>query len=185
MLNICKKYSNALLKILDKKDLPKVIELLDSLDLMLKAPIKNNKLSSLELLHSPLISHQKKQELLNSILIFDKSNLSKIVKNIALILFENKRLDLISYISNDLKKRIARDSNVFDALIYSRSPLKKPEINSLKNKLETRLAVTINMIAKTHDRDKILLEIPDLELSISFCQDKFTSELKHHILKAI
>ena len=130
---IAKRYAQALSSV--STDLPGVLEVLN----VLSEVIGSSEIRSA--LISPIVSSEKKTEMILSALSDDDSTLVNFIK----ILGENKRLDLIPAITKVLNRDQQRISNKYEGIVKSASSLDGAALADLEETLKKYTGSTIKL----------------------------------------
>ena len=126
------------------------------------------------------VSDSDKIELINS---FVEANDK--VTNLIKLLAEKKRLNIIPFIANELKKEIATINNSYEGVVYTNVQLNENDFNSIQEKFAKKFNVTLALTQNICDYDGIKVDIEGLGVEISFSKDRFKSQMIEHILKAV
>lgn len=170
---IAKKYTQALID--SGSDLHKALEILKGFSIMLKE--KKNA----DILASPFITKaQKEQLLLTSIGKVDTK-----LENFFRLLAEADRILLIPYISNELEKRLLAQKREYAATLVTKEELDSKTLEKIQSALAKKLGVNLSIKQNLSGIEGIKLSVEDLGIEISFSKERFSNDLKHHILKAL
>lgn len=172
---IAKKYVKALMADLNRDDLEKFIS---DLDVVVSA-FNINKFRNI--IASPSIKNDKKIDL---VLSFLSSNNSKII-NFIKLLGENKRLDILPDILNELAVQKAQMDNIFRGTIYGNFEIDQSQITELEKSFSKRFNAKIMLEAVKSDYNGIKIELDDLGVEASLSIDRLKSQMTEYILKAI
>lgn len=176
MLNtIAKRYLKAILKSWKNEELDSLLKELDTISLAMK----NSKF--FDILQSPYISFQQKQQLIFDIV---KSKDPKLLNLLSLIL-ENKRLEIMPHLCEELRVFISQSHNSYQGVIYAKEKVDKASISKIQDKLAKQLGIGLELIYQKTQKDEIALVIDGLDVEISFSNERFLEDLKSYILKAI
>lgn len=176
MLNtIAKRYLKAILKSWKTEDLDGLLKELEKI----ACATKNDKFS--DLMHSPYVSFQDKQQLLLALI----ESKDKKVSNLLSLLLENKRLEVIPYLCEELKGFISQTHNFYKGVVYAKEKMNDAEVLKIRDSLAKRLNIGLELICQETHKDEIALVIDGLDVEISFSNERFLNDLKSHILKAI
>ncbi|QCD53219.1 MULTISPECIES: F0F1 ATP synthase subunit delta [unclassified Campylobacter] len=172
---IAKKYVKALMADLNRDDLEKFIS---DLDVVVSA-FNINKFRNI--ITSPSVKNDKKIDL---VLSFLSSNNSKII-NFIKLLGENKRLDILPDILNELAVQKAQMDNIFRGTIYGNFEIDQSQITELEKSFSKRFNAKIMLEAVKSDYNGIKIELDDLGVEASLSIDRLKSQMTEYILKAI
>ncbi|QKG28631.1 F0F1 ATP synthase subunit delta [Campylobacter sp. RM16187] len=172
---IAKKYVKALMADLNRDDLEKFIS---DLDVVVSA-FNINKFRNI--ITSPSVKNDKKIDL---VLSFLSSNNSKII-NFIKLLGENKRLDILPDILNELAVQKAQMDNIFRGTIYGNFEIDQSQITELEKSFSKRFNAKIMLEAVKSDYNGIKIELDDLGVEASLSMDRLKSQMTEYILKAI
>lgn len=176
MLNtIAKRYLKAILRSWKIEDLDDLLKELEKIALA----TRNDKFS--DLIHSPYVSFQDKQKLLFTLI----ESKDKKILNLLSLLLENKRLEAIPYLCEELKGFISQTRNFYKGVVYAKEKMNDTEISKIRESLAKRLNIGLELTCKETHEDEIALVIDGLDVEISFSNERFLNDLKSHILKAI
>jgi len=114
-----------------------------------------------------------------------KSAKSEKIDNLIKLLVENKRINIIPAIANELKKDIANSTKTYEGIIYSDSDIDAKVINELSNGLNKKFNSTITLTFVKNDFNGIKVEVAGLGIEINFSKDRIDSQMIEHIIKAI
>ena len=134
---------------------------------------------------SIISSTEVKTEAKTDLIISFVENISVVTKNLIKVLGENKRLDIIPYIVEELKVQVALISNKYEGLVYTNSALSPEYITSIEEKFSKKFDVNLKLTQEVCDYDGIKVDIEGLGLEISFSKARLKAQLIDHILKAV
>lgn len=175
---IAKKYSKAIVENIGFNELEAFLKNFKKL----AEPFYINKF--LDIVNSPCISRDEKQEFLLEFADKKYPNFEKI-KNFIRLLAENNRLDIIPSICELLQSNIDEQNNSYVGVLYLNKEGDSASIEKIKKSLSERLNIDLDIQQRIVDIEGIKLIIEDLDIEVSFSKEYFLSELKSHILKAI
>lgn len=138
----------------------------------------------LDIVNSPCVSKDDKQDFLLQFADKKYANFEKI-KNFIRLLAENNRLDAIPSICELLQANIDEQNNSYVGVLYLSKEGDSTSIDKIKKNLSERLNIDLDIQQRIVDIEGIKLVIEDLDIEVSFSKEYFLSELKSHILKAI
>ena len=114
-----------------------------------------------------------------------KSAESEQINNLIKLLVENKRINIIPAIANELKKDIAKSTKTYEGVIYSDSDIDVKVITELSSGLNNKFKSTITLTFVKNDFNGIKVEVVGLGIEINFSKDRIDSQMIEHIIKAI
>ena len=171
---IAKKYVKGILKLNDNKDF--YLEVFS----FLKDKFKDENFKNFIL--SPFIKNEYKKEFFKTIL--KKLNDEKINKIID-ILIENKRLDIIPYIADELQIQVANIKGEFKGFIYSKQSIQKDKVQKYNQALSKKFCFKIDLEYVKNDLNGIKIDIKELGVQMNFSKKNVKSLMIEHILKVI
>lgn len=172
---IAKRYAKAILEVWETGELE---ALLQKLEIILSA-LKERKF--LDMIGSPYTDFKTKQKFL-----FDIVGASdKKTQNFLSLILENKRIEVLPYLYEELQQFLNEKNKVYQGVIYAKEMLDSESITRIQNKLAKHLNVTLELSCQETQRDEIALVVHGLGVEISFSNQRFLENLKYHILKAI
>ena len=131
---------------------------------------------------NPLVSAKDKLSiLLDVVKAADSSSINNLIK----LLVENKRIDIIPAIANELRKNIAHITKTYSGVIYSNSDIDTNVIEELSNGLNKKFDSLISLSFQKNDFNGIKVEVEALGIEINFSKDRIDSQIIEHIIKAI
>ena len=173
---IAKKYTQALMDSVN--DLDEALHILKGFSLALKE--KKNA----DLIASPFLSKtQKEQFLLESVSKIGKVDAK--FENFFRLLAEADRILLIPYISSELEKRLLARKKEYAATLTSKEELDNATLEKIQTALAKKLGVKLSIKQELSGAEGIKLSVEDLGIEVSFSKERFSSDLKHHILKVL
>jgi len=135
----------------------------------------------LSIVSSSDISIGAKIKLINSFIKTD----DKSIENLLKLLANNKRLNIIPNIANELKKEIAILTDSYEGIIYTNTKLDESDLVSIQEKFAKKFNVTLALTQNICDYDGIKVDIEGLGVEIGFSKDRLKSQMIEHILKAV
>lgn len=174
MLNIVsKKYTQALID--SGCDLNETLEILKGFSLALKDK------ACADIIASPFLSKaQKEAFLLESVGKPDEK-----LTNFLRLLAHADRILLIPLICDELEKQILADKKEYAATLTSKDELDSKTLAMIEGALAKKLGVKLSIKQELSGNDGIKLSVEDLGVEVSFSKERFSSDLKSHILKAL
>jgi F-type H+-transporting ATPase subunit delta len=135
----------------------------------------------LSIVSSVQIDIDTKLELINSFIDYKNKSL----KNLFLVLAENKRLMIIPDIAKELKEQIAVLTNSYEGIVYTNVKLDEAEIISIQEKFTKKFDITLTLTQNICDYDGIKVNIEGLGVEIGFSKERLKSQMIDYILKAV
>lgn len=172
---VAKKYVKAIMSDLSNNELEGFI---NSLSTIVNA-FKIHKFRNIII--SPSVKNDDKVDFILS--LSDDKN-SKFV-NFIKLLGENKRLELLPNIVDELITQKAKMDNVFHGKIYGNFDINQRQIEELENSFSKRFNAKIILQAVKNDYNGIKIELDDLGVEASLSIDRLKSQMTEYILKAI
>jgi len=112
-------------------------------------------------------------------------NCSVVTRNLINLLDNNKRLNIIPDIVDELSRELSDINNTYTGIVYTNSELSSDKLSemeaSFSKKFDTNLTLTQNIC----DYDGIKVDIDGLGVEIGFSKDRLKSQMINHILKAV
>ena len=141
---------------------------------------KNDKF--LNIIDSPNINIKEKSTiLLDAVKEADSSKINNLIK----ILVENKRINIIPAIAQELQKDVANSTKTYEGVIYSDSSIDMKLIEDLSAGLSKKFNSKISLTAVKNDFNGIKVDVEGLGIEINFSKDRIDSQIIEHIIKAI
>ena len=172
---VAKRYVKALI---DGRDLDLVSNISAELNLISTAYSDEKFLS---IISSIDINVDRKVELILSFV----DNCSDTVKNLVILLGENRRLDIIPAISSELSGQLSILKNSYVGIVYSSEVLSADYLNDMENSFSKKFNVELSLKNEVCDYDGIKVDIDGLGIEIGFSQERLKSQMIDHILKAV
>ena len=174
MLNIIsKKYTQALMD--SGCDLDESLSILKAFSGVLKSK------RVADIIASPFLSKTQKEEFLLDSL----KNVDTKIQNFFRLIAQTDRILLIPYISSELEKRLLARKKEYAAVLVSKDELDNKTLERIQDSLAKKLGVKLSIKQELSGTDGIKLSVEDLGIEVSFSKDRFSSDLKNHILKAL
>lgn len=170
---IAKKYTQALID--SGADLDEALHILKGFSLVLREK------KYADIIASPFLSKTQKEQFL-------RDNIGKVdtkLENFFRLLAEADRILLIPYISNELEKRLLANKKEYAATLTSKEELDSKTLDKIQIALAKKLGVKLSIKQKLSGIEGIKLSVEDLGMEVSFSKERFSNDLKHHILKAL
>lgn len=107
------------------------------------------------------------------------------INNLIKLLVENKRINIIPAMANELKKDVANSTKTYSGTISSNSDINNSVIEELSSGLGKRFDSTISLTSVKNEVNGIKVEVEGLGIEIDFSKDRIDSQIIEHIIKAI
>ena len=172
---VAKRYVKALI---DGRDVSVISNIEEQLKLISTAYSDDKFLS---IVSSIDITTDKKTELILSFI----DNCSDIVKNLIILLGNNRRLNIIPNISLEFSRQVSILKNSYDGVVYSNEVLSSNYLNDMQNSFSKKFNVELTLKNEVCDYDGIKVDIDGLGIEIGFSQERLKSQMIDHILKAV
>ena len=135
-----------------------------------------------QIMDNPNVGTSDKSEiLLESV----KSADSSLVNNLIKLLVENKRINIIPAIAQELRKDLAASTKTYEGVVYSDSEIDANTMQELGNGLSKKFDATISLVFVKNDFNGIKVDVEDLGVEINFSKTRINSQMIEHIVKAI
>jgi F-type H+-transporting ATPase subunit delta len=112
-------------------------------------------------------------------------NIDNKTESLIRLLADNKRLNIIPDIADELKQEIALLNNSYEGIVYTNIELDKNYLDSIQDKFAKKFNITLVLTQSVCDYDGIKVDIEDLGIEIGFSKDRLKSQMMEHILKAV
>jgi len=132
-------------------------------------------------LTSPIVSSEKKTEMILSAISDDDNTLVNFIK----ILGENGRLDLIPAITKVLNADLQKESNKYKGVLKSKNTLDKEELSQLEETLKRYTGSTIKLKQEKTDLDGLRVSVDDLGIEVNFSKQRVKEQLIDFIKKSL
>lgn len=172
---IAKRYVKALIEGRELKEISEISEKLETIS----SAFTSEKFKSI--VTSPQISEKDKTSFVMSLVGDSSLALNNFVK----LLGEKRRLDLIPFISEDLKIQISKMNNSYVGYIYTNKELSSDYVLKIEEQFSKKFNVKLSLSQNICDYDGIKVDIDGLGVEISFSKDRLRTQLIDHILKAV
>jgi len=172
---VAKRYVKALLIDADAKSIAKISKELS----LISSAYGENKFN--DIITS---SEVKNSDKVNFILSLNEKA-SNTVTNLIKLLGENKRLDIIPSIVEELENQLSIINNDYTGVIYTNKKLKAADIKSIEGQFSKKFEVNLSLKQDVCDYDGIKVDIDGLGVEISFSKDRLRTQMIEHILKAV
>lgn len=173
---IAKKYIKALKQGSDLESMKNITEVFS----VLADAFGNEKFVSI--VNNPHVSKSDKATILLDAV---KSAKSEGVNNLIKLLVENKRINIIPAIANELQKDMSKSTKTYDGVIYSDSEIDTKVMTELSDGLNKKFGSTITLSFVKNDFNGIKVEVEGLGIEINFSKDRINNQIIEHIIKAI
>jgi len=171
---IAKRYAKALSSA--SKNISSITEILNVLSEVIdKKEIK-------VVLHSPIVSSEKKTEMILSSL---NEKVDIILLNFIKILGENRRLDLIPAIAKVLSSDLQKVSNKYEGILKSKETLNEDAVSSLEESLKKYTGSTIKLSQEKSDFEDLRVLVDDLGIEVNFSKQRVKEQLIDFIKKSL
>jgi len=130
-------------------------------------------------------SHISKDDKSNLLLEIVKSANSDKINNLIRLLVENKRINIIPSIAQELKKGLASATKTYTGIVFSDTDMNTNVIDNLSNGLSQKYDSKIQLSFVKNDFNGIKVEVSDLGIEINFSKDRINNQIIQHIIKAI
>ena len=173
---IAKRYIKA---ITSSSDVESIQNMTDVFATLAKS-FKDNKF--VQIIDNPNVSANDKSEILLEAV---KSANSSKVNNLIKLLVENKRINIIPAIAEELRKDVAASTKTYTGVIYSDSDIDTKVIEELSKGLSKKFDLNISLEFIKNDFNGIKVDVEDLGIEINFSKARINSQMIEHIVKAI
>jgi len=136
----------------------------------------------IQVIDNPNVSSTDKSEILLEAVSSANSNE---INNLIKLLVENKRINIIPAIAQEIKKDIAKTSKTYEGVIYSDSDIDDKLIADLSSGLSRKFDSTITLVFIKNDFNGIKVNVDDLGIEINFSKTRINNQIIEHIIKAI
>ena len=126
-------------------------------------------------------AEEKSTILLDAVKAVDSSKINNLIK----LLVENKRINIIPAIAQELKNNLATATKTYEGIIYSDIDVDVKVIEELSVGLSKKYDATISLVSVKNDFNGIKVEVDGLGIEINFSKDRIDSQIIEHIIKAI
>ncbi len=135
-----------------------------------------------QIIDSPNVSTNDKAEILLDAV---KSAKSSQINNLIKLLVENKRINVIPAIAQELKKDVASSTKTYEGIIYSDTEIDAKVMKELSDGLSKKFDASITLSYVKDNFDGIKVDVEDLGVEINFSKTRINSQIIQHIIKAI
>ena len=172
---ITKRYLKAILQVWEKSELKDLLQKLDSLKQIYMHQ------NFMELLKSPYLTADKKQEFVLGFLKDEDSRLRGLIR----LLLHNGRIAILPDLYTSLQEVVNEDSKTYKGVVYVPEFLDETMLKKIRENLIKRLGVELELTQEKTQKQGIFLAIDGLGVEVSFSNERFLKDLKSHIIKAI
>lgn len=141
---------------------------------------KNDKFVSI--IANPSVKAEEKANILLDVV---KAANSDKVNNLIKLLVDNRRINIIPAMAQELKYDLAKATKTFEGVIYSDTDIDSKVIEELSAGLSKKYDATITLVFVKNDFNGIKVEVEGLGIEINFSKDRIDSQIIEHIIKAI
>jgi F-type H+-transporting ATPase subunit delta len=107
------------------------------------------------------------------------------VKNLIKILADNRRLEIIPSLANEMATYLSSITKNYNGVVYSNEALESSYIKNLESQFSQKFGVSLSLSNKVCDYDGIKVEIDGLGIEIGLSKERLKSQMIEHILKAV
>jgi len=107
------------------------------------------------------------------------------INNFIKLIVENKRINIIPAIAEEMRKNLARITKTYEGTVYSDSNIDEKVMNELSSGLSKRFDSNITLAFVKNDFDGIKVDVEDLGIEINFSKSRINNQIIEHIVKAI
>ena len=173
---IAKRYIKAMVSSSDVSSIENIATVFSTL----ADSFKNEKFISI--IENPNVSISDKSSILLDAV---KSADSKEINNFIKLIVENKRINIIPAIAEEMRKDLAKTTKTYEGTIYSDSQIDKKVITELSSALSKKFDSKITLVYVKNDFDGIKVDVEDLGVEINFSKSRINNQMIEHIVKAI
>jgi F-type H+-transporting ATPase subunit delta len=110
---------------------------------------------------------------------------SSTTTNLINLLDENKRLNIVPDIANELEKELAQINNTFNGIVYTDQELSNEVMIEIQDSFSKKFNTTLTLTQNICDYNGIKVDIEGLGVEIAFSKERLKSQMINHILKAV
>ncbi len=173
---IAKKYIKAIVDGSNISDIQNIAAVFSSLAISFKDE------KFLNIIDSPNVSSSDKESIL---LDGVKSAGSEKINNFVKLIVENKRINIIPAIAEEMRKDLARTTKTYEGTVYSDSDIDAKVISELSSGLSKKFDSKITLVFVKNNFNGIKVDVEDLGIEINFSKTRINNQLIEHIIKAI
>ena len=112
-------------------------------------------------------------------------NCSVTTTNLVNLLDENKRLNIIPDIVNEMQIQLAQINNIHTGTVYTNQKLSDSIIDKIEESFSKKFNTTLTLTQQICDYNGIKVDIEGLGVEIAFSKDRLKAQMINHILKAV
>lgn len=173
---IAKKYIKAIKEGADSVS----IENISTLFSALADAFKDDKFKNI--INNPNVSRDDKAAILLDAV---KSADSTAVNNLIKLIVDKKRISVIPFLAEELRKEIAHSAKSYSGIVYSDNELDAKVMQDLSDGLGKKFDSKIELSFQKADFDGIKVDVEDLGVEIDFSKSRINEQMLEHIIKAI
>jgi F-type H+-transporting ATPase subunit delta len=173
---IAKRYIKALNSGSDIKSIQKMTNVFS----ILAESFKDDKF--VQIIENPNVDADDKSKILLEAV---KSAKSDKINNLIKLLVENKRINIIPAIAEELRKDVAASTKTYAGVVYSDSEIDAKVMQELSDGLSKKFDLNISLKFIKNDFNGIKVDVEDLGIEINFSKSRINSQMIEHIVKAI
>ena len=173
---IAKRYIKAIVNGLEVSDIESMATVFSSLAISFKDE------KFLNIIDSPNVSSSDKESIL---LDGVKSANSEKINNFVKLIVENKRINIIPAIAEEMRKDLARTTKTYEGTVYSDSDIDAKVVTELSIGLSKKFDSKITLVFVKSDFNGIKVDVEDLGIEINFSKSRINNQMIEHIIKAI
>ena len=172
---VAKRYVKALMSDRDTKSLSTIYKELKEIS----AAYNDDKF--IVIISSTEVKNSKKVELILSFV--DKC--SETTSNLVKLLSDNKRLNIIPSIVDELEGQLSVLNNSYKGVIYTNEELSQSDVTSINSQFSQKFNVDLELTQNICDYDGLKVTIDGLGVEVGFAKSRLKSQMIEHILKAV
>ena len=173
---IAKRYAKALMELIPQKELSSQLKILEELSELFRRP------EVAELIASPLVSNERKFELLVAPL---REKLDERLTRLLEVMSEKGRLGLLPELTGILAFESKKLSNKFEGTVEADEALPKEELKRLEEVLAKYSGAKIKLKQTSKSGDGLRASVEDLGLELNFSKSRVKSDLLDFIQRAL
>jgi len=135
-----------------------------------------------QIIDNPNVSANDKSEILLEAV---KSANSSQINNLIKLLVENKRINIIPAIAEELRKDMAVSTKTYSGVVNSDSEIEANTMKQLSDGLSNKFGLTISLEFVKSDFNGIKVDVEDLGIEVNFSKTRINNQIIEHIVKAI
>jgi len=141
---------------------------------------KNDKF--VQIIENPNVSANEKSEILLEAV---KPANSSQVNNLIKLLVENKRINIIPAIAEELRKDMAASTRTYTGIVNSDTEIEAKTMKELSDGLSKKFDLNISLEFVKSDFNGIKVDVEDLGIEINFSKTRINNQMIEYIVKAI